>query len=60
MVVGTIAILGLAGWAIVEASTESSHDQDSSHHTTVYVDGDGNTVTVHPDSWSSSSSRSGY
>ena len=62
VIVGTAAVVGLTVWAVSEATKDGSHDGDSSHHTDVTVNGDGNTVTVHPDSWesSSSSSRTGW
>ena len=60
VIVGTAAVAGLAAWAIVEASRESSHDQDSSTHYTIYGD-DGSTLNIHigPNS-ETSSTTTGY
>lgn len=45
VVIGCVALVGLAAWAIVEASHNGSHDQDSSSHVTIYGD-DGSTLNV--------------
>jgi len=58
VVIGTAAVAGLAAWAIVEATRESSHDHDSSQHYTFYGD-DGSTINVHFGDESSSSTRTG-
>ena len=45
VVIGCVVVVGLATWAIVEASHSGSHDQDSSSHVTIYGD-DGSTLNV--------------
>lgn len=45
VVVGCVALVGLATWGIVEASHSGSHDHDSSTHYTIYGD-DGATLNV--------------
>ena len=57
--VGTVIVIGLTAWAIVEASNDGSHDQDSSTHYTIYGD-DGSTQTIYIDSPSTSNTRTGY
>lgn len=56
-ILGVAAIAGLAAWAIVEATNDGSHDQDSSTHITVVGD-DGSTVNVRVGSDNNSSSSS--
>lgn len=57
--VGTVVVIGLTAWAIVEASNDGSHDQDSSTHYTIYGD-DGSTQNIYIDSPSTSNTRTGY
>ena len=46
VVVGCVLVAGLATWAIIDACQESSHDNDSSTHTTIWVSGEGNATTI--------------
>ncbi len=57
VILGVAAVAGLATWAIVEATNDGSHDQDSSTHITVVGD-DGSTVNVRVGSDNNSSSTS--
>lgn len=59
VVIGCVALVGLATWAIVEASHGGSHDQDSSSHVTIYGD-DGATLNVRIGSDNQSSTRTGW
>lgn len=59
VVVGSVALVGLATWAIVEASHNGSHDNDSSTHYTIMGGDEGSTVNVRIDS-PDTSTRSGW
>lgn len=57
VVVGCVAVVALATWAIVEAAQDGSHDNDSSSHVTIYGD-DGSTLNVRIGS--DNETRTGY
>lgn len=47
LVVGCIAVAGLATWAVVDACDGGRHDNDQSQRIDLHLDGEGNTLTVH-------------
>lgn len=63
VIVGGVAVVALASWAIVEATQhhgDHTSGDDSSIHLPIEVNGDGNHVNVTWDSPSTSSTRTGY
>ena len=47
LVVGCVAVAGLATWAVLDACDGGRHDNDSSQRLMLDVGGEGNSVTIH-------------
>lgn len=47
IVVGCVAVAGVATWAVVESCGGGRHDNDGSQHMNLNLSGDANQVTVH-------------
>lgn len=62
VIVGGVAVVALASWAIVEATQNGEHTSgdDSSTHYNIGVGGEGNTVHVKIDSPDTTTTRNGY